>query len=247
MKFTRLSAFATHLGISLLIFLVLLGVVVFAWYRFPLFWVDNGWHGIKIIAGCDLVLGPLLTLIVFKPGKPRLKLDMSIIAAVQFAALTAGTYIVYLERPLMLVYADSYFMPIGGALRPDTLTDADIQRFDAQPYPLAMIDMPEDENQRQKIRARGLARGGLRLLQDLYIKPNDQYLRDLKRYSIDMVKLTSDDAEAKKVLDRFVARHGGVENHVFAPLYGRAGKSILALNRDDGSIVEALEIAPPKL
>ena len=106
---SRYSAFAIHLGISFLIFVVLTYLVVFEWYPGIFFDSDGGWRGIRIIIAVDLVLGPLLTLIVFKAGKPGLKFDMTAIALLQIVCLTAGTYVVYSERPLAVVFSDGRF------------------------------------------------------------------------------------------------------------------------------------------
>lgn len=57
----------------------------------------------------DLVLGPLLTLILFKPGKPSLKFDISVIASIQIAALLYGFYTTYSQQIVALVYADEGF------------------------------------------------------------------------------------------------------------------------------------------
>ncbi|MEE4282760.1 MAG: hypothetical protein V2I41_12510 [Pseudomonadales bacterium] len=106
---SRYSAFALHLGISFLIFVVLTYLVVFEWYPGIFFDSDGGWRGMRIIIAVDLVLGPLLTLIVFKAGKPGLKFDMTAIALLQFVCLSAGTYVVYSERPLAVVFSDGRF------------------------------------------------------------------------------------------------------------------------------------------
>ena len=96
----RFSAFAIHLAISFVIFLVLAYLVVFEWYPGILFDTDGGWRGMRIIIGVDLVLGPALTLVAYKHGKPGLKFDLVCIALLQTVCLTAGTYVVWSERPL---------------------------------------------------------------------------------------------------------------------------------------------------
>lgn len=85
---SRFKAFSIHFAISFAIFLILLYFILFQWYPQPLFSTDGGWRIIRIIVGVDLVLGPLLTLIVFKAGKPGLKFDLTIIAFLQITALT---------------------------------------------------------------------------------------------------------------------------------------------------------------
>lgn len=110
---SRWAAFAIHLGLSAAIFVVLAAIIVVFWYPGFLFQTDGGWQGIRLIAGIDLVLGPLLTLIVYDKGKKSLKADLSVIAAIQFSALFAGTYLVYQERPIAVIFADDKFSTVS--------------------------------------------------------------------------------------------------------------------------------------
>ncbi len=110
---SKFQAFGIHLGISLLVFFVFLYLLFFHWYPGFFYHTDGGWEGIRIVAGVDLVLGPLLTLIVYKPGKPKLKLDLSIIAAIQIACLAVGVSIVYKERPLAIVFSKNQFYTLN--------------------------------------------------------------------------------------------------------------------------------------
>ncbi len=57
-----------------------------------------------MLVGVDLVLGPLLTMIVYRHGKSGLKFDLSVIALVQLAALIYGANILYEEKPHYLVF-----------------------------------------------------------------------------------------------------------------------------------------------
>ena len=102
---TRWHAFAAHIAISLLIFLSLLFVIVFFWYPGD-FIQFGGWQGIKIVAAVDLVLGPLLTLVVFNRQKKSLKWDLSIIAAIQLGCLGYGVYAIENTRPYAQILLD---------------------------------------------------------------------------------------------------------------------------------------------
>ena len=246
MRFTRYSAFAVHFGISLVIFVALLLVVVFDWYRFPLFAIEGGWKGIQIIAGCDIVLGPLLTLIEFKPGKPRLKFDMSVIALIQIAALVSGTWIAYAQRPVLMVYAEDRFYTLSNdivgmaGIKPE-----EIPNYRNAPYPLAVVRLPDDAEQRHKIRLESLARGGLYLRGDLYAEQIPQFLSDAHAHSLDMEKLTSDKPAARAELQLFKSRHGALEGYYFLPLHGRYGHIVVAVDRNTGRLVDKLDIQPP--
>ena len=60
---TRLRAFAVHLTASILILLLFLMIMLLVWYPAPYFKINGGWKVLRILAGVDVVLGPLLTLL----------------------------------------------------------------------------------------------------------------------------------------------------------------------------------------
>lgn len=109
-EYNRYQAFAVHIAISLVIFFILLVCITQYWYPGILFDTGNGWKAIGIIAGIDLVLGPLLTLIVFNHNKNSLKLDLSIIALIQVAALIYGCWTIYSSRPVAIIFAHKSFI-----------------------------------------------------------------------------------------------------------------------------------------
>ena len=84
---------------------VILSIVFFFWYPGPTFEIAGATNPMFILIGVDLVLGPLLTLIVYKQGKPGLLFDLWFIALVQLAALVYGSFTLYSERPHFLVFS----------------------------------------------------------------------------------------------------------------------------------------------
>lgn len=111
-EYNRYQAFAVHMVISLVIFFVLLLFITQYWYPGILFDTGNGWKAIAMIVGIDLVLGPLLTLIVFNHNKNSLKFDLWIIALVQTGALVYGTWTIHQTRPIALAYINTSFITI---------------------------------------------------------------------------------------------------------------------------------------
>lgn len=109
------KAFAIHLTLSLLIFSSLVFVMLMWWFPGELFLLDGGWQGLKIVALIDLVLGPLLTLVLYKPGKKSLVFDMSCVAAFQIVALAYGFYATHQQRTVAVVYADRNFTTLSAA------------------------------------------------------------------------------------------------------------------------------------
>lgn len=105
----RYQAFAVHMAISLVIFFVLLVCITQYWYPGILFDTSNGWKAIALIVSIDLILGPMLTLIIFNPTKSSLKFDLWVIGLVQVAALIYGTWTIHSSRPLAIAYINNNF------------------------------------------------------------------------------------------------------------------------------------------
>ena len=104
-SFNRWQAAGLHFSGSLAVIGLYLLLVVFAWYPAPYARIEGVQDVVLILVGVDVVLGPLLTLIVFNPAKVSLRLDLSLILAVQLAALAWGVQVTYAQRPLFLAYA----------------------------------------------------------------------------------------------------------------------------------------------
>jgi hypothetical protein len=108
---TRVKAALIHLTISVTLASIVIGLLVFGWYRLPYFWAVGGPMLLALIVGVDVVLGPLMTLIIFSPGKSRraLTFDLSVIALAQATALTYGLYAGYTSRLAYGVFVENGF------------------------------------------------------------------------------------------------------------------------------------------
>jgi len=102
---TRYRASAIHLAISASVVGFVLAAVFLLWYPGPSFQISGARIPVFVLIGVDLVLGPLLTLIVYKEGKRGLKFDLAFIASVQLVALVYGAGTLHVERPSYLVFA----------------------------------------------------------------------------------------------------------------------------------------------
>lgn len=111
----RLKAFAIHFLISAVVVGIALGLTYGAWYRPPFSYVQNVTTIILILAMVDLVMGPLMTLIIYNPAKKSLKMDLAIIGLVQVGALLYGMSVVYQARPVYAVYAGGRFSAVSAS------------------------------------------------------------------------------------------------------------------------------------
>jgi len=102
----RLRAFAIHLGVTAVVVALAAWLVFAVWYPFPYREISGGQELFMLVIGVDLVLGPLMTLLIFNRNKtPRhLAMDLSFIGLVQLAALCYGLWSVFVARPVHLVF-----------------------------------------------------------------------------------------------------------------------------------------------
>lgn len=105
----RIKAFFIHLAVSALIAFAIIGIVFYLWYPAPLHTAVGVTQIFLILLAVDVVLGPLLTLLVFKVGKKTLIMDLTVIALLQVSALAYGLYTVAEGRPAWLVFAKDRF------------------------------------------------------------------------------------------------------------------------------------------
>jgi len=242
---TRYSAFAIHLGISLAIFAVLAYLILAVWYPDLFFTTDGGWQGMRIIIAVDLVLGPLLTLIVYKHGKPGLKFDLSCIGIFQAVCLIAGTWLVYSERPLAIIYVDGQFASVSQ----ESYREAgrEVPDFDAYPGPYPkwlMVEVPEDVIDQSEFRRGMISKGQRMLLAVDRYRPFDPESPAFLAEAENADKLMQKDAVTQR-LPLWLAKHGGsLDDYLFYPYGTRFGYQYLAYREDSLELLGILDIPP---
>ncbi|MDM1323469.1 TfpX/TfpZ family type IV pilin accessory protein [Acinetobacter pseudolwoffii] len=100
----RLKFFLTHLSISFIIALLVMGLVFFIWYASPLASAVSVTQIFLMLLAIDVIVGPLLGWLVYKDGKKTLKFDLAVIIIIQIAALCYGLFAIEQGRPAWLVF-----------------------------------------------------------------------------------------------------------------------------------------------
>ncbi|WP_288482157.1 hypothetical protein [uncultured Acidovorax sp.] len=101
-----LRAALIHLLGSILVGLTSALLFLSIWYPTPFNAIAGGFTLWGLIVAVDIACGPLLTLVVFNPRKPRLELarDIGFILLLQLCAFAYGIYIASQARPIYLAY-----------------------------------------------------------------------------------------------------------------------------------------------
>ncbi|MFV2014683.1 MAG: hypothetical protein ACC656_04605, partial [Candidatus Heimdallarchaeota archaeon] len=244
----KIHAFLIHLGISLIIFSILLYFILVEWYPQPLFANDGGWQGIRLIAFVDIVLGPFLTLIVYKKGKPRLKLDLAIIAVIQISALVSGIIVVYNEHPIAVVILNNRLYPITAA----QVKKAEIEKTSLYQYsdlrpPLIFVKTPNDLSKLVDVISKSFRDGReLRLHGEFYEKLSSENKVLLRQGALSIDEFIDNKPNNNKIYQQFLkGSHYENNSILYFPIYSRYVFGIAVLDNDTFEILEILDIYPP--
>ena len=101
----KLIASSIHLIVSAIALSLFLIVIFFIWFPNNLF-LAGASRGLSILILVDIVLGPLLTFVVYNKHKKSLKFDLSCIVALQIGCFIYGAQLIYQERPILQLLAE---------------------------------------------------------------------------------------------------------------------------------------------
>lgn len=100
----RIRYFINHLMVSVSISICAVLWVFFVWYPIPLNKAVGLTSIFLMMVVIDVIIGPILSLIVYKQHKKTLKIDLLVIIILQILALLYGMYNIAKGRPVWLVY-----------------------------------------------------------------------------------------------------------------------------------------------
>lgn len=225
-------AFLIHLSISATIVAIVFALIFFVWYPYPYFEIVGAGSILKILIGVDLVAGPVLTLILYKPGKPGLLFDLSFIAVIQLAALIYGTTIIYQERPYFVVFAVDRFEVLAYTeIDPDAIPNAALREKPLVGPIMAVAVFPESEKERQ-----ALLNSVFAGKPDIERRPEywDLYANhfaSIVERAIPLTKLADQLPDARDKINAFIRSRTDVDELIGIPVVGKKGVFNLVLNK----------------
>ena len=216
-KVTRWRASGLHLLISIAVATAVLTLMLSLWFPGPLFQAAGGNNLLFILVGVDVVVGPLITLVIFRSGKRGLKFDLAIIAALQVGALVYGMYAVYLARPAFIVFvADQFQIASAAQLDPEELAKAKYPEFRQPPLGgpmLAFAVLPTDPAELRRFALVGLAGHDLQEFPRFFVPYADRTAEVLAK-SWTMARARQLEPLGAKIADAWLAQSGTKEADV---------------------------------
>lgn len=246
-RYNRFQAAGAHFALSVAIAAAVLAALLLVWYPQPYFRLAGGLGLMLILIGVDVVVGPLLTLIVYNPAKKSLRFDLAVIAALQVLALAYGLWVMAQARPAFVVFAGERFTIVpANAILPESFAGAQ-PPFDRVPLTGPMIvgaRVPADPAQRERVMM--LLAGGIDLPQlPRYYVPFAEMHDQLRARARPLAEFEQRDAFAKGAVEAAVARGGrSREALAWVPVQGRHEFATAIVDLDRKEVVAVVPVSP---
>lgn len=239
----RIRAFLIHLTTSAVLALAAMALVFGIWYPSPLDKAVGVTEIFLIILGVDVVIGPLLTLVVYKEGKRSLRFDLATIVCLQLIAFAYGLWTVADGRPAWLVYSADRFDLVQAYQIDTRQLEQARPEYRTAPWlgaKWAYAARPDDPEQRKTILFEALF-SGLDLAQrpNLY-RPLVEAADAMRKHAQPLVELQrfNPQSEVATVLARWP------EADAFLPMMSRAHPVTVLINKESARVVAVVDLNP---
>ena len=243
---SRLKAASWHLALTAGALAVVFVVARTLWYPRPLFAADGGWQAYGLLAGASLVLGPQLTLIVFRAGKKGLRLDLTLIAIAQVVAFVFGVHLLYTRRIQMVVYSQGAFHALDAAhiALIGAKGQALLRTLPARPA-YVYVKLPHSKKAMLGVEIRTLQGEPPVFLRGWRYRPYTAAERkQVLTHGYPFLALARSNRVAAAAIARFRKHHRRLVHYVFVPLRGTYTSVMLVLDRSDGRVADVLAFNP---
>ncbi len=240
----KLKAFFIHLLSSVTFIATFILLVCYLWFPDETIKLTGISKIFITLAAIDIIIGPLLTYIVYRPGKKSLKFDLSMIVAMQLMAFSYGAYTVYQAHPVYITYTVDRF-----SLVPARDADPDSAVFDeyrvskfGKPV-LAYAQSPSDPDKKNELLMSVVLQGALDLdARAEYYQPYNKNLTHIIQKSLDPDLLFTTQTE-HHYLSQFLKKHE-LETLAFLPIQGKANSMVYVIKKSTGQPLGMIDIDP---
>lgn len=245
----RVQASSTHLLFSFVVALFSAALVFFLWYP-GLYSFASGVDRIfLLLLAVDVVLGPVITFIVFNPLKKELKRDLFIVVLIQIAALIYGMHSVFIARPVYMVFnVDRFELIYANDVSAESLSKAKNPAYQRLPFAgvaIAAAVLPENTEERNDILFSAVGGG-----------PDVQHMPQYYVAYAEMRHKVSDKVQPIKKLyelnpgqseqiNSLVNKYSNPNIELcFMPLQAKTNDLVVLLDKKTGDILEMAKLLP---
>ena len=247
LEISKLHAFLIHLSGSAVVVGMLCALIFFVWYPAPYFAAKGASSVLRVLVGVDLILGPMLTLILFRPRKPGLLFDLSIIATIQLAAFLYGGTIIYQERPYYSVFAVDRFEVLAYKDVDSSMIEHEELRQKPFIGPiLAVASLPEDSEAFQRLLQEVLFEGRPDIeRRPEFWSPYASRSADVIARARGLAELLERKPEARTEISRLTETlDADIDSLAYLPLVGRETSFAFVIDAETATPIAIIDVDP---
>lgn len=243
----RHKACWVHIFISLCVAGVAAAIVFLVWYPYPYRELSGGRELFLLLVSVDVMLGPLLTFVVFNPKKTfrELQIDLAVVVILQAAGLGYGLWAMAQARPVHLVFEIDRFRVVHAIEVPNELLEKLPREKVTLPWMgPTILSIRNFRNTQESSEMTLAALQGL----SLAFRPElwqsyEESIDDVKRSGKPLSWIKEKFPEHRELLTQVIKASGYPPERLAAlPLVARAVFWTILINADTGEIVVMLPI-----
>lgn len=247
----RFQASAAHLLVSGTVALLSAALVFLLWYPGWLSYASGVASIFLIVLGVDVVLGPLITLIVFNPKKKELKRDLLIVVLVQLAALLYGLHTVFVARPVYMVFTvDRFEVVYANDISDGNLVKVTDPAYQGLPWfgpKTVAAKLPTDGKARTDILFSALSGGADVQQMPQYYVPYAELQRTAAQRAQPLTALHALNPGKTGGVDALLKKYEARKLEVgFLPLKAKTNDLAVILDKKTGEVLEMVDLLPWK-
>lgn len=236
-----------HLVVTAIVVSMSIALVLYVWYPGKLAEAQDVRQIVLTILGVEIVIGPLITLIVFDPKKLGIRFDIAFVVAIQLMALSFGLFTIHGGRPIYVVFNVDRF---------DVVSLQDVDRNSLKKAPSELQPniwkprfvgalLPDDPTERSDLLFSSLGGGpDLPQLPEYYVPLSQvESLMKAKLHPMAELRYLNDLDEA--AFGMLIEELGGIEDDLgYLPLVANTKEGIVVLSRRTGDLIGVRMLTP---
>ncbi|MGI9272039.1 MAG: hypothetical protein ACR2QT_09710 [Woeseiaceae bacterium] len=230
------------------------GLLLLAFLMVRFLWFPSGYFGISgvaklflVLVGVNFVVGPVLSTILFKPGKWGLKFDLVVVACVEVAILMWGLAEIHERRPAFAVFAVDRFEAVTQSeVDPSQLAASGLDSSTGFAPRLVYAELPTDIDVMNQLIDDTVFLGKKDIdRRPEFWKPYATGMRVIKAAVVPVTDLLLPQDDRATAIQSWLERNDAqAKDYTYLPIQGWSADGIVILHADIGYPVTVLAIDP---
>lgn len=245
----RYQAFGFHLLGSALVASCGAGLIFLLWYPGLLAYASGVEKIFLLLVSVDVVVGPLITLIIFDKNKKELKRDLFTVLIIQVAALLYGLWVMFSARPVFVVFnSDRFDVVYANELTGERYEKAAYDNFKFPPLwgPVYVgARLPTDAERASSIINSAIAGGDdVQQFPEFYV-PYSEMVNDISSLSKPLGDLRQYNKQNASQVDGLINQYSSISDKIgYVPLKARVKNLTVIVDKSTSVILEMNKLQP---